>query len=577
MARKKILNKAQIDELLNLSDDSEFSTSESEFDDSVITENEAESEDDTLPNDSDEGNDDIDNSPVTQFNWSSRQTDRNKKPFTGSTGIQVNIEKTNDPLEYFKLFVCEELINLVVMETNHRAAQLKEINTKPKARIVNWTDTNSNEIMVYLAMILYQGLVQKPEMELYWSTHKLFDTPYIRNIMSERRFSLLSKCLHFVDNSTIDANASSREKSLAKISPVFDIIIDRFSNVYLPKENIAIDESLMLWKGRLSMKQYIPSKRARFGLKSYELCESSSGYIWKSILHTGPTMHLNDAPDNLISSRIVMTLMSQLLGKGYTLYLDNWYSSPSLFRELVNNDTNAVGTVRLGRKNMPKEMKPKIKIGETVSFYERDMMAMKWHDKREVSMLSTYHNDEMVLKVRRGTEKSVPVAITNYNENMGAVDVADQMLVAYPIERKRHKIWYKKQFRHLINQCVLNAFILYNKKNEVQSTHLKFRTQLIERIIEDYHGPIIYQKNLAARQSVEGMGSVRLTERHFPSFIPSTEGKAAPTRRCRVCCSKANHEQQKKTRKETRYMCSPCNVALCPAPCFEKFHTKKNY
>jgi hypothetical protein len=222
-------------------------------------------------------------------------------------------------------------------------------------------------------------------------TALLFDNPYIRNIMSERRYSLLTKCLHFVDNNKIDANATSREKSLAKISPVFDIIVNRFSTVYVPGENIAIDESLMLWKGRLSIKQYIPSKRARFGLKSYELCESGSGYIWKSLIHTGPTMKLNDSADNLVSSKIVMTLINDLLGKGYTVYLDNWYSSPSLFRELVSNRTNAVGTVRLGRKNMPKDMKKKINVGETMSLFVKEMMAIKWHDKRmlQCSLLIT--------------------------------------------------------------------------------------------------------------------------------------------------------------------------------------------
>jgi len=43
--------------------------------------------------------------------------------------------------------------------------------------------------------------------------------------------------------------------------------------------DISVDESLMLWKGQLGFRQYIPIKRARFGIKSYELCESGSGYI----------------------------------------------------------------------------------------------------------------------------------------------------------------------------------------------------------------------------------------------------------------------------------------------------------
>lgn len=115
--------------------------------------------------------------------------------------------------------------------------------------------------------------------------------------------------------------------------------MERFSAVYIPEENnIAIDESLMLWKGRLAIKHYIPMKRVRFGLKSYELCESSSGYwyIWKSMIHTGRAMILNSSSDSLTSSRIVMTLANDLLVKDtvcfwttgipHSVYLENFAS-----------------------------------------------------------------------------------------------------------------------------------------------------------------------------------------------------------------------------------------------------------
>ena len=57
--------------------------------------------------------------------------------------------------------------------------------------------------------------------------------------------------------------------------------------MYTPEANIAIDESLMLYKGRLGWVQYLPLKRARFGIKYYMLCESSSGYVWNFMIYTG--------------------------------------------------------------------------------------------------------------------------------------------------------------------------------------------------------------------------------------------------------------------------------------------------
>lgn len=86
-------------------------------------------------------------------------------------------------------------------------------------------------------------------------------------------------------------------------------------------QDIAVNESLMLWlmlwKGRLAMKQYISQKRARFGLKSHNLCKCGTGYIWNSIVYTGTGMELNDSPDGLTSAHIVLTLARDLLVKGY--------------------------------------------------------------------------------------------------------------------------------------------------------------------------------------------------------------------------------------------------------------------
>ena len=52
---------------------------------------------------------------------------------------------------------------------------------------------------------------------------------------------------------------------LYKIRPAFEYL------VYLPGENIAVDEELVKYRGRLTFKQYIESKRARFGIKLFSL------------------------------------------------------------------------------------------------------------------------------------------------------------------------------------------------------------------------------------------------------------------------------------------------------------------
>lgn len=81
--------------------------------------------------------------------------------------------------------------------------------------------------------------------------------------------------------------------------------------------------------------------------------------------------------------------------------------------------------------------------------------------------------------------------------------------------------------------------------------------------------------SIHARRSSADPQLGRLLERHFPDVIPATEKKEKPTRKC-IACSKIRDSQGKIKRKETRYMCPDCDVALCITPCFKIYHTEWN-
>jgi hypothetical protein len=89
-------------------------------------------------------------------------------------------------------------------------------------------------------------------------------------LFSERRFHLLLKFLHFVDNESYDEETCC-SKRLDKLKSILDHINAKFRSVYTPECDVSVDESLMMLKGRLSWKVYIPSKCARFGIKLFEL------------------------------------------------------------------------------------------------------------------------------------------------------------------------------------------------------------------------------------------------------------------------------------------------------------------
>lgn len=148
--------------------------------------------------------------------------------------------------------------------------------------------------------------------------------------MPPKRFLGVSHYLHFVNNTTIFA-----EDKIRKVRPVVD-----FLNA----------------NSETTKFQYIKSKRGRFGIKFYKLCESNSSCCYRFTIYTG--QYALQESNKPVSESIAIQLVESILGKGYTLFLDNWYSSTNLYKILQIKNTNVVATVRKNWKNVPKKLAP---------------------------------------------------------------------------------------------------------------------------------------------------------------------------------------------------------------------------
>lgn len=278
-------------------------------------------------------------------------------------GATIDTSTFTQEKQYFELFFDDNLIHTITEETNRYAQQcIESQHLKPKSRSKRWVPTNDNEMKIFLLLHVLQGIIQKPDVSMFWSKKTCLETPFFRNVMSYDRFQMIRKYLHFVNNEEVDLETHPNAK-LHKIWPIFQFLNAKFCSLYIPDRDVTVDESLMLYKGRLGWIQYMPLKRSRFGIKTFMLCESKTGYIFSSIIYTGKGTKLDSEYAHLgMSGQVVMSLMKPLLGKGYCLVTDNYYTSPLLADELVQQySTDIYGTVRAIRKDLPLDFKKKNK------------------------------------------------------------------------------------------------------------------------------------------------------------------------------------------------------------------------
>ena len=118
-----------------------------------------------------------------------------------------------------------------------------------------------------------------------------------------------------------------------------------------PSENLAVDEVIVSFKGRVIFKQYIPKKRKCFGIKIFKLCDST-GYTYDMKVYLGKDRQ-HTAQHVTATHATVTELTRKIEGCGHKLYMDNFFSSPELFDVLVcGRGEKGSRTTQLIRKKM---------------------------------------------------------------------------------------------------------------------------------------------------------------------------------------------------------------------------------
>ena len=190
---------------------------------------------------------------------------------------------------------------------------------------------------------------------------------------------------------------------LYKIRPLINHFNERYAALFNPQQVVCVDESLIKFSGCLSLKQYLPSKRARYGVKMYKLCDRATGYTWSFRVYEGKDSHVE--PEDYMGSagKIVWDLVSPLFGKGYHLYVDNYYSSVPLFSHLLDQQIGACGTVRPNRRGFPQRLvDSRLRLGARACCKCNNLLTVKWRDNKNIFVLTTLHADTTV-QIRTAT------------------------------------------------------------------------------------------------------------------------------------------------------------------------------
>lgn len=179
-------------------------------------------------------------------------------------------------------------------------------------------------------------------------------------------FEAIWTFFHACNNDTRPSNCNDR---MFKVRPLLDIIIPKFRTAFTPHREVSIDEAMLLWRGRLAFRVYNPAKPIKYGVKSYVLADSTTGYCWNILPYCGVSAPI---------THTVPALMDRLLDHGHRLYMDNFYNSVTLTTMLLSRKTDVCGTLRSHRGEPPAIRNPTLEKGERVAMHNGTCMVLTW-------------------------------------------------------------------------------------------------------------------------------------------------------------------------------------------------------
>ncbi|XP_041969849.1 piggyBac transposable element-derived protein 4-like [Aricia agestis] len=398
--------------------------------------------------------------------------------------------------------------------------------------------------------------------------------------MTCRRFKKITENLHLSDRARELQRTQVGYDKLGKIRQVMDILNKSFKDLFaffsIESQTQSIDESMIKFKGRSTMKQYMPKKPIKRGYKVWARCDSETGYLHQFNVYSGKC-ESNEDGDGGLGFKVVMELCRTVQADTLIAF-DNFFTSLPLMEMLHRKKIYAVGTVRVNRKGLPTCLLPhkgdkrenKLKIGEFMLQYADPVSVIKWRDTKDVYICTTAYDPKKVVTIHR-TQKDgqkapmiCPYAIEQYTRNMGGVDRLDHFRSSYSIGRKSTKKNWLRLFWVMLEVACINAYyIMYSMTHKTSSSsHKEFRLRLARNLINNFstriRDHVIFKNKRGGQYGVADEVRIRNVGHHMPY-------NAATRKRCRFCSIK-------KEVKRSKIICKVIKVTLCATPCFENFH-----
>ncbi|KAJ8931061.1 hypothetical protein NQ314_016090 [Rhamnusium bicolor] len=476
---------------------------------------------------------------------------RNEK---SKSPVEEHFLECTTATDYFLKVLGSTTIENIVYQSNLYATQRNKV-----------LNLKENELLAFIGIHFFMGYHHLPSYKHYWSSAEDLDVPIVIRTMPRNRFQQILSFLHMNDNSTIPRGNKGK---IYKIRPFVSSLNNQFDLLYHGTRELSVDESIILFKGRSTIKQYNPMKPIKRGYKLWCIADQH-GYIKKFDVYQGKDEIAEEKFQSYgLGERVVLSLTENYWGKSRIIYFDNYFSTVQLLEKLKLENTLACGTIRSNRRGLPKDMTvdKNMKRGDyDYRVSNLDIIFFKWCDNRSVYLLSNFHGSQPSHTWRTDCEQLT--ALT------GGL-----------------KKWWHRLFFGLLDIVFVNSYVIYKKINPDNnvsllefrrgvSTGLMIKSNAKKRTLDISNGSRGAAPSSRSSASSRNNNSVNPPKRRKYNYSVSNDVRLGnrgahwpifgkDRRRCEQCSSMG-------VESRPHSKCSSCGVFLCSNEkknCFLVYH-----
>lgn len=454
-----------------------------------------------------------------------------------AVGAAMKLPGSLSPLSLLRLFLTSELVESWVQLTNAAGGAA-------------WQPTDSYELLAFIGVHIYMGIDSLPARRMYWSGDTRHST--VAAVLSRDRFESITR---YLTVSPPEVGAAPRNP-FSFVRAFVAALNHSFPRHWNPGRHLALDESMVSFRGHSDIKQFVPGKPHPHGYKIWVLANENymlQFQLYEGKAAAGPSIH-----------EMVMQLTSLYRNNNHVLYIDTLFTSPTLITSLFNVGIRVCGSVKRNRIGMPAsavlstDQLNALPRGSHLQLQKGDVTLCAWRDKKLILLLYNHTDPNQLTSLERWGDDGViyqlgcPRAVRDYFHHARAVDIINQLHYSYLPGRKSRKCWTRLVW-WLIDICILNAFRLW-QVNHPADTHLAFRMKLAQALMES-----LPAERRPRREARSDGSAVPLATDHYSVLSPARGD-------CAYCSHQPDH------RVNTKYICAKCGTHLCVGACFAAYH-----